>query len=552
MPITNELHTVVIDNLAGGIRPDYEEISLDADELAVGRDVSFYGRGIVGGRPTWKNYVTLGFDVTQVEYLDVDEDGEALRVYFLDSSNGPRWQAPGSNTVQIVPTTFTAPSDFDDYAVGAAAWDGQAYITSIRSASAAIWTSGSWTTRTFSDFDGSSSRFPSAKHLAVHHDLMFAANVNSTTDGRKPGRLRWSNPLDPETWDAEDYIDFGVGDGSGITAIVPFGEDLVVFRRRGIDILSGRSAASFTRYSVSTNLGTRSPKTVHVIGELLVFFDDAHGVFAFDGSGFAELSEGISEEIRFNAFDGAYAAAHAAAFVQDDQYFLSVGGYPGGTYYNSRTYVWNRRFDAWAEWSFGFADAGYLPGDRYTSIKPVAATLAYREWGTIKTGTTTVVDDLLYLNSDMSPSASSGQYVYARYATPWVQLAPAGQEARIRRIITKWEYSGDWTLYSSLPVTVGARKDLVSLYQDDTTVYGNYFAEDTLSLPLRQTSVGASYVGPRTMHTHDHYGFGNERLNHVQIEITQDMETYAHQPAKLRSVEIVYSVQPRGKGTVDV
>lgn len=548
MPADNDVRSLIISDLSGGARPDYGETSLADNELAFARDVEYRGRGLVGSRGTFASYLTLGYDCTQVEFLDVNETGEAARLYFVNATLSPRFQAPGGGAIGSAVSTFTAPSDFDDYACGAVAYNGTAYATSVRSPAAIYWNGTSWSTKTFSDFDGVGGRFPSAKHLAAHHDLIFAANIDSASAGRQRGRLRWSNALDPEQWDAEDFIDFGAGDGTGITAIVPFGEDLVVFKRNSIDLLSGRSPATFTRYSVSTTLGTRSPKTVQVMDDMLVFYDDGRGVFAFDGSGFTELSRGWTNTMRaaMGSNDDAEGAAAAAAYVKDDKYYLSLGGSLSD--YNDRTFVWDRRYDAWVEWSFGFMDVGYLPGDQPSSIDPIAGTVAYRPFDSV---TTTAIDDLFYLDRSVTGS-SSPTYVESKYTTPWIQLAPVGQSARIRRIVTKWQYTGDWGLKVSQNVDMDLRRDMVSGHDGGGIFYENHWKSETIALPLRESSQGGSYTGPREHHVHLSDGFGSERLNYVQFEVNQSISTAQDGPAQLVSIEVVYSVLPRAKGNKDV
>jgi hypothetical protein len=83
-----------------------------------------------------------------------------------------------------------------------------------------------------------SNNIPRADHMAVHSGYMWVAG---TWEGgtHYPNRVRWSwaNTFDNsgENWDIDDYIDIDDGkDSDAITAIVPFADQLVVFKRDSI------------------------------------------------------------------------------------------------------------------------------------------------------------------------------------------------------------------------------------------------------------------------------------------------------------------------------
>ena len=128
---------------------------------------------------------------------------------------------------------------------------------------------------------------PKADHCATHQSRMWVASTSE--DGTAfPDRIRWSHPLFPESWRQEDYIDIPEG-GSGITALVSFGETLLVFKKRSVHAIYGFDNDTWSKVQLTGKLGTVSPQTVAVTEGMVYFFCWPDGLFGFDGQGFHDL-----------------------------------------------------------------------------------------------------------------------------------------------------------------------------------------------------------------------------------------------------------------------
>lgn len=417
MPERNPIQTIDLQGFVQGLNRDADPFLLELDEVPDCLNVDFGLRGEVSKRAGYQRYDTAGAaNVNEQLTVWTRLAGGTYLVVFRESNGGIYYSTGTSFTDSGL--TFSAASTDRDYIISAAALNDVLYCSSLRTNGPRSFDGTTWTAMTGTDFDGTASRFPRARHLATHSDRIFAANVRTQTSSTSyRSRLYWSDLLDAETWSANSYIDFDPDDGEEITGMLPFGEDLVVFKNHSVQILAGRSEASFTRYKLDSQIGTYSPKTIQSVGGFLIFFDRDSGVHAFDGSAFAEIGEKVDSYI----LDGMnYTEAHiAASFVRRNRYYLSVPW--GSDTYNSRTFVYDLRTQAWTEYDYGFTDAARL-SDGYVSVNNRNAVGVF---------------DLFTGVNDAS------NVVNAHFKTPW--LAPEGPDtkARIRRLDTTWSAIGD-------------------------------------------------------------------------------------------------------------
>jgi hypothetical protein len=132
---------------------------------------------------------------------------------------------------------------------------------------------------------------PKAEHIATHADRLWVAGTTEGT-GTYPNRVRFSHPLFPESWRQDDYIDI-VGGGSKITAIVPFGGHLVVFKKNSMWAIYGYSEDTFQVVELSNRLGAMSSRAVAVGDRNIYFFSNPDGMFAYNGTSVTDLFENI-------------------------------------------------------------------------------------------------------------------------------------------------------------------------------------------------------------------------------------------------------------------
>jgi hypothetical protein len=89
--------------------------------------------------------------------------------------------------------------------------------------------------------------------------------------------------LFPEAWRENDFIDV-VGGGSGIRALVPFSNHILVFKDHAVFAIYGYNQATFQLVPITQELGTYSSKTVAVSEQAIYFFSWPDGLFRYDGS----------------------------------------------------------------------------------------------------------------------------------------------------------------------------------------------------------------------------------------------------------------------------
>lgn len=131
-----------------------------------------------------------------------------------------------------------------------------------------------------------SGNVPRAEHIAVHSGFLWVANTwESGTN--YPNRIRWSwaNTFDNsgENWRVNDYIDIDEGkDSDKITAIVPHGDQLIVFKRNSVYVVYGYSKDSFSVVNVSNTVGAVSNAATVNTPAGLFFFDYKNGINVYD------------------------------------------------------------------------------------------------------------------------------------------------------------------------------------------------------------------------------------------------------------------------------
>lgn len=124
---------------------------------------------------------------------------------------------------------------------------------------------------------------PIAKCITVWQGSVFVAN---TLEGSTafPNRVRWSHPNFPERYVDYHFIDVDTGhDGDEITALVPFGDRLLIFKHHSIHAIYGEPPEAMRVYPVSQELGAPSQEAVVSTDIGVYFFSWPEGVFLYRG-----------------------------------------------------------------------------------------------------------------------------------------------------------------------------------------------------------------------------------------------------------------------------
>ena len=132
---------------------------------------------------------------------------------------------------------------------------------------------------------------PKCRYITSHVDRLWCAYV---TEGATdyPNRIRFSHPINRESWATNDYIDIVEG-GSGITAIIPFNGQLLVFKKRAVFAILGYSTDTFQVINLTSEVGAVNPLSVVATETAVYFFSWPDGLFKYDGQQFGDLFSSI-------------------------------------------------------------------------------------------------------------------------------------------------------------------------------------------------------------------------------------------------------------------
>ena len=158
-------------------------------------------------------------------------------------------------------------------------WDGTTATVLTASTDTAV--------RTTNDYG----QMPKAKHIAAYGVYMFIANEGTTaTDSR----VRYSHPGSAEDWHTNDSFDIRPGgDGDEITAIVPFGDRLMVFKNNSMHAVFGTDIDTFNVVDIA-EVGAVSAEAVAVAPHGLYFFSWPDGIMFYNGTDYPRV---VSEKL---------------------------------------------------------------------------------------------------------------------------------------------------------------------------------------------------------------------------------------------------------------
>lgn len=111
-----------------------------------------------------------------------------------------------------------------------------------------------------------------------------------------PSRLRCSNALDAETWDAFNFWDFNPEDGDTITYIVRFGQNLIVSKRYSMALLVGSTLDTFGVAWLDGNSGVTGKKAAAIVDNKYFAYVSSDGIRITDFSTNTLLSDAIQPE----------------------------------------------------------------------------------------------------------------------------------------------------------------------------------------------------------------------------------------------------------------
>lgn len=235
---------------------------------------------------------------------------------------------------------------------GATANVGHNYIARNAEQTSVVWdgTTGSALTDAYGAYNDDISspaggKFPKCRYVKSHLGRMFAAWTVENSINFK-NRLRFSHPGEPEDWRTLDYIDIDPGvKGDEITGLAEWGDQLLIFKRRSVHILSGYSPETFQVTPLTLEVGAVSQEAIASSEQGIAWFDADRGVFLYSGSAISWLWEKLVAKITDNTIQTAFRSVVTCGWLAGRLY-CNVPWESGATT-NTRAFVYDPVVQAW-------------------------------------------------------------------------------------------------------------------------------------------------------------------------------------------------------------
>lgn len=398
-------------NFHGGWRPDKQLSQLAENEMSDVYNLEYMTGGGVRKRGGYTEFTDAVTDLDNIEFFfaprvyTVDDTGAAAPqpifrqiCFVFNTSDGSIYYEPfgdlaldfaggtDNNLVDSGHSLGNAGSGSSNYfriwPINVITWNDDIYMTCLRynGFSGGSGAGGTWQTQsgggspsspslplrydaqdnTFHrpavhDLDGDTSGFPRARTAMAYHDRIFAANVHKAGVYRYPSRIYWSNAGTAETWETNSFIEVGADDGTEIVAIIPFGEQIMIFKNSSVWALVGTDEDTFALYPLDKRMGAEGTYCVTAAAGKCWFFDIVTcSVWQYDGANFENIGLPVADHIRHNI--NFNASSKAVLQIFGDYVWFSypvADASPTQGDENTETLVWDTKVNAWTRWSFG-------------------------------------------------------------------------------------------------------------------------------------------------------------------------------------------------------
>ena len=342
-----------------GLNRDAFEIALSGDESPDLLNIDFDLRGAFEPRDGYSRYDTGPLNVASGLFVYTPESGTASLVY-IEEGDGSIW-AGTTSTLTDTTTGLTTDASEREWHVDAVQLGDYLFVTSLRG-DAIRFDGSTWLVITDDDLtgngDATTPEFPHAMTVAAHYDRVFAGNISIAGGTTHRSRLQWStltlgvDQWGGNKWEATKFVDVMEDDGTEIRKIIPFQSNLIIFKDSSLWVLGGSDQDSFSLFRIDPSVGTTAPNSVAATEGRLFFFDPTEGVYLFDGVNAVLIDSAIHNYLL--AGINASEAHRAHGWADAERYYLSVPW--GADTFNSRTFVFNTRLAAWAEYDYGWYD----------------------------------------------------------------------------------------------------------------------------------------------------------------------------------------------------
>ncbi len=319
-------------DFTGGLNNKTQAQGLALNETPDCRDIDFNARGGFASR--------RGFQTTftQASLSSVGGQGYVVGQFSAGSELLFGFDAAQDFWTFTAGGTFTldaaTPDNADlDVAIRAAAWGYKLYFANW--IGSGTWYMKSWNGSTFAALTNVANNnytapvggnAPQAKLVANHAGHFWWAH---TREGgvEFPSRIRFSHPVQPEDFADADYFDIDPDDSDSITAIVPFKDHLMVFKRRSVYAVFGYDRESFTVERLAGTAGAACPRAIDANSGICYWWSVDGNVFAYNGRGIVPVGEritgviddGVASGCTSNAVCWASGRLFVSLRMQDDQ-----------------------------------------------------------------------------------------------------------------------------------------------------------------------------------------------------------------------------------------
>jgi len=156
-------------------------------------------------------------------------------------------------------------------------------------------------------------KMPTAEHLIVHANKMWAANID--IGGTKyPNRIHWSLENAPENWDVDDYFDI-VGGGNGITGMAVVSGQLIVFKPNAVYVIFGYASDNFQVVELTNRLGCLSHHAIAQADDGVYWFSHNQGLYFYNGASIKDMFDNLRTAIDLNQINPAEHESISVSFV---------------------------------------------------------------------------------------------------------------------------------------------------------------------------------------------------------------------------------------------
>lgn len=317
--MVNKKGVVTFKDFTGGLNLSMERQDLRLNESPDCLDVDFDKRGGFITRKGYQNVTTSADPSYLIGSFSFGTD-----LLYGISTAGRLWTWDGSTATHVA-TQLTDSAAF----VKAVPWTSKLYFANASVGGTYVmkyWNGAAWTTLTNTANNNYSAptggNAPLARLITDHAGFMWWGDTTEAGT-RYRSRIRFSHYLQPEDFAAADYFDIDPDDQTDqITALVPFKNMLMVFKKRSVWGVYGTSRTDFVVERLSATAGVWTQESACVSADKCYWWSPDGDMFTYDG----QTVKSIGARLRQLVEEGELTAGadHIACWAEGHLYLSLV------------------------------------------------------------------------------------------------------------------------------------------------------------------------------------------------------------------------------------